>query len=124
MMLRANQLNFKHVGTNQMWKDFNVVLEDKEAPKIEVFSFCDIAVGRDLLKVSPEFIVFLPCRIAVMEDGDKNIWVLMLDWGHLARRLPPAHGHPRRTLRRRPGHPFQDGRNHARRGQWGTVGGL
>ena len=37
-------------------------------------------MGRDLLKISPEFIVFLPCRIAIMEDADKNIWVLMLDW--------------------------------------------
>ncbi len=80
LFLRANQLNFKFVGENLMWKDFRAVLGDTEAPRIEVYSFCDIAVGRDLLKISPEFIVFLPCRIAVMEDADKNIWVLMLDW--------------------------------------------
>ncbi|MCS6786945.1 MAG: DUF302 domain-containing protein [Thiobacillaceae bacterium] len=80
LFLRANQLNFKFVGENLMWKDFRAVLNDHEAPRIEVYSFCDIAVGRDLLKISPEFIVFLPCRIAIMEDGDKNIWVLMLDW--------------------------------------------
>lgn len=80
MMLRANQLNFKYVGSNLMWKDFKAVLNDQDAPRIEVHSFCDIAVGRDLLKISPEFLVFLPCRIAVMEDADKNIWVMMLDW--------------------------------------------
>jgi uncharacterized protein (DUF302 family) len=80
LFLRANQLNFKKVGENLMWKDFQAVLGDMEAPRIEVYSFCDIAVGRDLLKISPEFIVFLPCRIAIMEDADKNIWVLMLDW--------------------------------------------
>jgi uncharacterized protein (DUF302 family) len=80
LFLRANQLNFKKVGENLMWKDFQVVLGDMEAPRIEVYSFCDIAVGRDLLKIAPEFIVFLPCRIAIMEDADKNIWVLMLDW--------------------------------------------
>ncbi|HRH79750.1 MAG TPA: DUF302 domain-containing protein [Thiobacillaceae bacterium] len=80
MMLRANQLNFKFVGSNLMWKDFHAVLGDKESPRIEVHSFCDIAVGRDLLKISPEFLVFLPCRIAIMEDADKNIWVMMLDW--------------------------------------------
>jgi uncharacterized protein (DUF302 family) len=80
MNLRANQLNFKHVGENLMWKDFQAVLNDKDAPRIEVHSYCDIAVGRELLKISPEFVVFLPCRIAVMEDGDKNIWVLMIDW--------------------------------------------
>ncbi|MCO5761333.1 MAG: DUF302 domain-containing protein, partial [Chromatiaceae bacterium] len=56
------------------------VLDDKDAPRIEVHSFCDIAVGRDLLRISPEFLVFLPCRIGVMEDADRNIWVMMLDW--------------------------------------------
>ncbi|MGO9444157.1 MAG: DUF302 domain-containing protein [Thiobacillaceae bacterium] len=80
MMLRANQDNFKFVGSNLMWKDFKAVLNDQTAPRIEVYSFCDIAVGRDLLRISPEMVVFLPCRIAVMEDADKNIWVLTLDW--------------------------------------------
>lgn len=80
MNLRANQLNFKHVGENLMYKDFHAVLGDMDAPRIEVHSYCDIAVGRDLLRISPEFVVFLPCRIVVMEDGNKDIWVLMLDW--------------------------------------------
>jgi uncharacterized protein (DUF302 family) len=80
MMLAANKRNFKYVGSNLMWKDFQAVLGDKEAPRIEVHSFCDIAVGRDLLKISPEFLVFLPCRIAIMEDANKDIWVMMLDW--------------------------------------------
>src|SRR5574340_342842 len=80
MMLRANQVNLKYVGKNQLWKEFRAVLHDDQAPRVEVFSFCDIAVGRELLKIIPEIVVFLPCRIAVMEDGDKNIWVLTLDW--------------------------------------------
>ena len=80
MMLRANQLNLKHVGSNLMWKEFQSVLGDTHAPRIEVFSFCDIALGRELLKVIPEIVVFLPCRIAVMEDADKKIWLLMMDW--------------------------------------------
>ena len=63
-----------------MWKGFHAVLNDKESPRIEVYSFCDIAVARDLLKISPEFVVFLPCRVVIMEDGNKELWVLMLDW--------------------------------------------
>ncbi len=80
MNLRANKLNFKYVGSNLMWKDFKAVLNDQDAPRIEVHSYCDIKVGRDLLKISPEFLVFLPCRIGVMEDANKDIWVMMLDW--------------------------------------------
>lgn len=80
MMLRANQVNLKFVGSNLMWKDFKAVLGDESAPRVEVFSYCDIAVGRDLLRIIPEMAVFLPCRITVMEDADKNIWVMTLDW--------------------------------------------
>jgi|GEM_PF-251873 len=80
LLLRANMVNMKKVGENLMWKDFQAVLNDHDAPRIEVYSFCDIAVGRELLKISPEFVVFLPCRIAIMEDANKDIWVLMIDW--------------------------------------------
>ncbi|MGA7179227.1 MAG: DUF302 domain-containing protein [Thiobacillaceae bacterium] len=80
LKLRANALNFKFVGSNLMWKDFRAVLGDDTAPRVEVYSFCDIAVGRQLIKLIPEMSVFLPCRITVMEDADKNIWILTLDW--------------------------------------------
>lgn len=80
MKLSANKQNLKLVGENLMWKDFHAVLDDKKAPRVEVYSFCDIAVGRELLKLSPEAAIFLPCRIAIMEDADKQIWVSMLDW--------------------------------------------
>jgi uncharacterized protein (DUF302 family) len=80
MKLRANQLNFKLVGTSPMWKDFQAVLGDKDAPRVEVFHYCDIAAGRAVLRFAPEAVVYLPCRIAVMEDADKNIWILTLDW--------------------------------------------
>ena len=80
MMLRANQVNLKFVGKNQLWKEFRATLHDDAAPRVEVFSFCDVNVSRDLLRRIPEMVVFMPCRIAVMEDADKNIWILTLDW--------------------------------------------
>lgn len=80
LKLRANSLNFKLVGHSPMWKDIQVVLGDLESPRMEVFHFCDIAAGREIMKLAPESIVYLPCRIAVMEDAEGNIWVLTLDW--------------------------------------------
>jgi uncharacterized protein (DUF302 family) len=80
MKLRANSLNFKLVGHSPMWKDIQAVLGDTESPRMEVFHFCDIAAGREIMKLAPESIVYLPCRIAVMEDAEKNVWVLTLDW--------------------------------------------
>lgn len=80
MELSANKLNFKKVGESLMWKDIQAVLGDMEAPRMEVYHYCDIAAGREILKYAPEAIVYLPCRIAIMEDADKNLWVLSLDW--------------------------------------------
>lgn len=80
MKLRANQLNLKLVGHSPMIKDIQAVLGDTTSPRMEVFHFCDIAAGREIMKLVPEAIVYLPCRIAVMEDDKKNIWVLTLDW--------------------------------------------
>lgn len=80
MELAANKLNFKKVGESPMWKDIQAVLGDMDAPRMEVYHYCDIAAGREILKYAPESIVYLPCRIAIMEDADKNLWVLTLDW--------------------------------------------
>ena len=80
MELSANKLNFKKVGESPMWKDFQAVLGDMNAPRMEVFHYCDIAAGRAVLMASPESIAYLPCRIAIMEDANKQIWVITLDW--------------------------------------------
>ncbi len=80
MTLRANQINLKLVGHSPMIKDIQAVLGDTTSPRMEVFHFCDIAAGREIMRLVPESIVYLPCRIAVMEDDKKNIWVLTLDW--------------------------------------------
>ena len=45
-----------------------------------MFRFCDAAVARRILDVVPEFIVFLPCKIALMEDGEGKLWVMTMDW--------------------------------------------
>ena len=80
MRLRANRLNLKQVGHNRLSADFRSVLGDPSTPRIEVYSFCDIAVARELLRIIPEIAVFLPCRIVVMEDADRAIWIMTLDW--------------------------------------------
>lgn len=79
MKQRANKLNFKFVGSNAISKDVTAIT-GAESPKVEIFNFCDSLVARDLLDYSLEFAIFLPCRIAAVEDADKRIWLLMLDW--------------------------------------------
>ncbi|MFN3883160.1 MAG: DUF302 domain-containing protein [Rhodocyclaceae bacterium] len=80
MKMKANELNFKFVGHNPMWKDVIAISGVKETPRVEFFSFCDAMVARELLDISLEFAIFLPCRIAVVEDAYKKIWLVTLDW--------------------------------------------
>ena len=80
MKLKANEVNFKWVGTNALWKDVVAISGNKDTPRVEFLSFCDAMVARDIMDYVLEFAVFLPCRIAVVEDADKRIWVMTLDW--------------------------------------------
>lgn len=80
MKTKANEINFKYVGVNPLWKDVVAISGKQDTPRVEFYSFCDAMVARELLDLSLEFAVFLPCRIAVVEDAYKKIWVLTLDW--------------------------------------------
>ena len=79
MRLRANEINFKFVGHSPLWKDITAITGE-ETPRVEIFNFCDAMVARKVLDYAPEFIVFIPCRIALIEDADGKIWVMTLDW--------------------------------------------
>ncbi len=79
MRLRANEINFKFVGHNPLWKDI-AAITGEETPRVEIFNFCDAMLARKVLDYAPEFVVFIPCRIALIEDADGKIWVMTLDW--------------------------------------------
>ena len=80
MKVKANEINFKFVGHNPLWKDIVAITGKTDTPRVEFFSFCDAVVAREILDLSLEFAAFLPCRVAVVEDAYKKIWLLTLDW--------------------------------------------
>jgi len=79
MDLRANQLNMKKVGHNTPDKVITGIT-GKPSPRLEILSYCDVLVMREIVDFVPEFVVFLPCRISVLEDADGKIWITTLDW--------------------------------------------
>lgn len=79
MRLRANEINFKFVGHSPLWKDITAITGEP-TPRVEIFNFCDAMVARKVLDYAPEFIVFIPCRIALLEDAEGKLWVMTLDW--------------------------------------------
>ncbi len=80
MKLKANEINFKFVGHNPLWKDIVAITGKTDTPRVEFFSFCDALVARQILDLSLEFAAFLPCRVAVLEDAHKKVWLMTLDW--------------------------------------------
>ncbi len=91
MELKANEVNFKKVGHNEFWKDVGA-FSGLPTLRIEILQFCDAIVGRRMLDFSPEFSIFIPCRITVMEDATGEIWLMTLDWdvSWLARAWQPG----------------------------------
>lgn len=79
MKIRANKINLKFVGANLLWKEV-AAMTGKPTPRVEIFSFCDALLVREMLDYSLEFVIFMPCRIAVVEDAHQKIWLVMLDW--------------------------------------------
>ena len=79
MKLRANEVNFKFVGSSPLSKEIEALTE-APTPRIEIFRFCDAVVARKILDYMPEFIIFLPCKIALIEDAEGQIWIMTMDW--------------------------------------------
>lgn len=79
MRQRANKINLKMVGINPLWREVTAAT-GKPTPRVEIYSFCDALIARDLMDYSFESIIFMPCRIGVAEDSDGKIWLMMLNW--------------------------------------------
>jgi len=47
---------------------------------LEVVSICDPQVSREWMDYASKKALFVPPRIAVVEDRNRQIWLLMLDW--------------------------------------------
>ena len=110
MKSRATEVNFKFVGSSPLSKEIEA-LTDAPSPRIEIFRFCDALVARKILDYMPEFIVFLPCKIALIEDADGQIWIMTMDWdvswldfaqnpnSHLSKELRADAKHIRENIR-------------------------
>jgi uncharacterized protein (DUF302 family) len=79
MKQRANKINLKFVGSHPLYKEV-AAITGKPTPRVEIYHFCDALLARELLDYSLEFVVLMPCRIAVVEDSQHKVWLTMLDW--------------------------------------------
>lgn len=93
MRLRANALNLQLVAELPMSKQVEAVT-GKPQRTITIFQFCDAVLAKDLIDVNMEFSIYMPCRIALIEDAQGKGWLVMMDVSVDAvaaeKRLPPA----------------------------------
>ena len=76
---RAVEENLKKTGHNMVWKEVEA-RTGEPAPRFEILQYCDALIASIVLDYSPEFSIFLPCRISVLEDAAGEIWLMTLDW--------------------------------------------
>jgi len=78
MRLRANALNLKLVAELPLSKQVESMTGIAQRT-ITIFQFCDALTARDLIQLNLDFSVYMPCRIALIEDEKGQGWLVMMD---------------------------------------------
>lgn len=78
MRLRANSLNMKLVAELPLSSQVEAIT-GKPQRRVTIFQFCDALTARDLIELNIDFAVYMPCRIALIEDAKGQAWLVMMD---------------------------------------------
>lgn len=78
MKLRANALNIKLVSELPLSQQVEAVV-GKPQRRMTIFQFCDAMTAKDLVDLNVDFAIYLPCRIALIEDEKGKVWLIMMD---------------------------------------------
>ena len=78
MKLRANLLNMHLVAELPLSKQVSAIT-GRPSPYVTIFQFCDALTARAMLDDDVDFAAYLPCRIALVEDGKGRGWLVMMN---------------------------------------------
>lgn len=79
--LRANKLNLSFAGANFLPRPQEKGTgASTSGLRVAILSFCDPELAIEMLALVPEFAVFLPCRIVVLQDRSGHIRLMTIDW--------------------------------------------
>jgi uncharacterized protein (DUF302 family) len=68
--LAITERNFRITGHNKIGS----VIREREGiafPDYDSFQFCNLALARQMLEISPESVVYMPCNVAVRSEGGR-----------------------------------------------------
>jgi uncharacterized protein (DUF302 family) len=78
MRLRAHSLNMKLVAELPLSSQVEAIT-GKTQRRVTIFQFCDALTAKDLIDLNVDFAVYMPCRIALVEDAKGQGWLVMMD---------------------------------------------
>lgn len=74
---KAIELNMKFVAHQPLSKELNA--RGIKSGRLEIFQFCNPLDAHKMVKFNPIFAAYMPCRIALVEEDDGKIWLMMID---------------------------------------------
>lgn len=74
---KAIDLNMKFVAHQPLSKELKA--RGVDSGRLEIFQFCNPSDAHKMVKFNPIFAAYMPCRIALVEDADGKIWLMMIN---------------------------------------------
>jgi len=74
---KAIELNMKFVAHQPLSKELNA--RGVKSGRLEIFQFCNPLDAHKMVKFNPIFAAYMPCRIALVEEDDGKIWLMMIN---------------------------------------------
>ncbi|MET0072399.1 MAG: DUF302 domain-containing protein [Candidatus Thiodiazotropha sp.] len=89
LMSRAAEINLKYVARQQVSKELEA--RGLKTPYLDIFQFCNPEDARKMILHDPIYAAYMPCRIAMVEDKNGQLWLMMLNLDMLinSELLPP-----------------------------------
>ncbi len=89
MQSKASELNMKFVAHQPVWQELKA--RGVESGVLEIFQFCNPGDAKKMVDFNPIFAAYMPCRIALVEDSQGKMWLMMINLDMLinATPLPP-----------------------------------
>ena len=86
---RAAEISLKYVSRQQVSKELEA--RGLKTPYLDIFQFCNPEDARQMILHDPIYAAYMPCRIAMVEDKDGQLWLMMLNLDMLinSQLLPP-----------------------------------
>ena len=83
---KAVDLNMKLVSHQPLSAELQA--RGVSTKRIEIFQFCNPYDARVMVKHNPIFAAYMPCKIALVEDEKKQVWLMMISLDVLINKSP------------------------------------